>query len=67
MVTASVGFHCPECTRGHTQESVRGRDVFALARSRAVVTEAIIAINVVVFVIDVATGAGSSAADPSAT
>jgi membrane associated rhomboid family serine protease len=58
MRTASVGFHCPGCTRTQGQTSLRGREIFALARNRAVVTEAIIAINVIVFVIDVATGAG---------
>lgn len=58
MRTASVGFHCPECTSREGQRSLRAADVFALARQRAVATEAIIAVNVVVFVLDLVTGAG---------
>lgn len=58
MRTASVGFHCPECTRREGQRTLASRDIRMMARHRAVVTELIIAVNVVVFAVDLATGAG---------
>jgi membrane associated rhomboid family serine protease len=48
-----VGFHCPECTRSSGQKVVRGA---ALARSRPVVTNALIALNVAVYVAGIGAG-----------
>lgn len=49
MVTASVGFHCPQCARQGRQQ-VHTRQTLA-ARRRPEVTTAIIGLNVVVFVL----------------
>ena len=46
MRQASVGFHCPECTRVHGQKVVTPQSI----RRVPVITNAIIAINVAVFV-----------------
>lgn len=50
MRQASVGFHCPECARSGRQRVVSGR---ALRASRPVVTTALIAANLAIFVADV--------------
>ena len=52
MRQASVGFHCPVCARSGRQRVVTGR---SLARSRPVVTLALIAVNVAVLVADLPT------------
>lgn len=49
MVTASVGFHCPQCAHQGRQQ-VHTRQTLAAAR-RPQVTTAIIGVNVVVFVL----------------
>lgn len=49
MVQASVGFHCPECTKTGRQRVYRGPA--ALAPSRPIVTQVLIGINVVVYVV----------------
>ena len=46
MRQASVGFHCPECTRTHGQKVVRGSQL----RTRPLVTNLLIALNVAIFV-----------------
>jgi membrane associated rhomboid family serine protease len=48
MSTASVGFHCPECARTGRQK-VYTRATWSGALHRPVVTQALIAINAVVF------------------
>lgn len=46
MNQASVGFHCPECTRSGAQKIVRPNQLIG----RPIVTQALIALNVAVFV-----------------
>jgi len=58
MHQASVGFHCPECTKAGAQKVYQGP---AALRSQPVVTQVLIAINVAVFVLGVVV-AGSAAA-----
>lgn len=58
MSQASVGFHCPECTKSSGQKVIRG----AQLRITPVVTQALIAINLAVFV----AGMGSGLATRSA-
>lgn len=48
MHQASVGFHCPECSRQGAQKVVQGVQAF---RSRPIVTQVLIAVNVAVFLI----------------
>jgi membrane associated rhomboid family serine protease len=48
MHQASVGFHCPECTKGAQQHVVTAQSLV----TRPVVTIALVAINVAVFVAD---------------
>ena len=55
MHSASVGFHCPECAKEGSQRVQRG--VPNSRRNSALVVNVLIAINVVVFVIELATGA----------
>lgn len=55
MQSASVGFHCPECAKEGSQRVRRG--VPNSRRNSALVVNVLIAINVVVFVIELATGA----------
>jgi membrane associated rhomboid family serine protease len=57
MVQASVGFHCPECARAGAAQVHTSRSLFAT--QRPIVTTALIAINAVWFVADLATAAGS--------
>ncbi|MGQ0432046.1 MAG: rhomboid family intramembrane serine protease [Microthrixaceae bacterium] len=52
MSQASVGFHCPECTKSSGQKIIRG----AQLRTRPVVTQALIALNVAVFVAGMGSG-----------
>ena len=53
MTPASVGFHCPECTRSGSQRVYTSR---TLPGSRPIVTLVIIGINVAVFVVGLAQG-----------
>jgi membrane associated rhomboid family serine protease len=55
MHQASVGFHCPECTKVGAQKVYTARNLQGLA-GQPVITTAIIAINVVVFLIGIAAG-----------
>ncbi|HEY8544122.1 MAG TPA: rhomboid family intramembrane serine protease [Acidimicrobiales bacterium] len=52
MRQASVGFHCPECARGGQQKVVTARSL----GTTPYVTAALIALNVVVFLIDLLSG-----------
>ena len=52
MNQASVGFHCPECTRSGAQKIVRPGQLV----NRPVVTQALVAINVAIFVIGMGAG-----------
>ena len=54
MHQASVGFHCPECTRSGRQQVVRGP--VAAGGSGLLVTNALIALNVAVFVFGLGSG-----------
>ena len=56
MHPASVGFHCPECAKTGSQRVQRG--IPSSRRRGALVVNALIAINVVVFVLELATGVG---------
>src|SRR5690606_2221258 len=47
MTTASVGFHCPECARGGRQRVYTSATIARL--NRPVLTQAIIAVNALVF------------------
>src|SRR3954454_12697937 len=47
MTQASVGFHCPECSKASGQKVFTARTVFR--SQRPIVTQALVAINVVVF------------------
>ena len=47
MTQASVGFHCPECAKGGRQKVYTARTVFA--SQRPIVTQALVAINALVF------------------
>lgn len=52
MHQASVGFHCPECTRQGAQKVYRGAAVFA---SRPLATQILIGINVAVYLVTLLT------------
>ena len=54
MVTASVGFHCPECVKASGTRVVRPGQLL----HRPWVTQGLIAINVAVFVVQVLDGGG---------
>lgn len=54
MHQASVGFQCPECSRSGAQRVYTGTSAFA--PSRPAVTLALIAVNVAVFLLGIATG-----------
>jgi len=60
MTTASVGFHCPECAGAGRQKVYTGRAAFGAAKS-VVLTPALIAINVGVFLLTL--GGGGSASE----
>jgi membrane associated rhomboid family serine protease len=64
MHQASVGFHCPECTRGARQHVVTARSLV----SRPVVTMVLVAANLAIFVADAlsAGGMGNSLGEWSA-
>ena len=49
MIQASVGFHCPECAKSGRQRVYHGRS--AMAPARPIVTQVLIAVNVVVYVV----------------
>lgn len=53
MHQASVGFHCPECTKAGSQQVYRG---VASLQARPLVTQVIIAINLLAFAAVVASG-----------
>lgn len=53
MSQASVGFHCPECTKRSGQKVIRGAQ---LMRVRPMVTQALILMNVAVYVAGVGPG-----------
>ena len=53
MSSASVGFHCPECTRSGKQKVYTARTVLT---SRPLVTQILIGINVAVFLVGTASG-----------
>jgi membrane associated rhomboid family serine protease len=54
MHQASVGFHCPECTRGSGQKVVRANQL----NRTAVVTNALIALNLAIYVYGIVGGTG---------
>jgi membrane associated rhomboid family serine protease len=53
MRQASVGFHCPECTKKGAQKIVRPSQ---LLNARPVATQVLMAINIVVFVVGIGPG-----------
>jgi membrane associated rhomboid family serine protease len=53
MRQASVGFHCPECTKQGAQKIIRPQQ---LLNARPLVTQALIAINVAIFAIGIGSG-----------
>ncbi len=53
MHQASVGFHCPECTKRGAQKVVRPRD---LLNKRPVVTQVLMAINAAVYLVGIGPG-----------
>ncbi|MCB0972025.1 MAG: rhomboid family intramembrane serine protease [Acidimicrobiales bacterium] len=63
MHQASVGFHCPECTRSGAQKVYRGPAAFEV---RPILTFVLIGLNVAVFALVVAIG-GASALGGSTT
>lgn len=52
MSQASVGFHCPECTKSSGQKVIRASQL----RSRPIVTQALVAINVAIFALGIGSG-----------
>ena len=56
MNQASVGFHCPECTRSGSQRIVRPGQLI----TRPIVTQALVALNVAVFVAGMGGGMSTS-------
>jgi len=63
MTTASVGFHCPECAGAGRQKVYTGRAAFGGAKS-VVLTPALIAINIGVFLWSLAGGGGGTGISP---
>src|SRR5581483_255461 len=63
MNQASVGFHCPECARGGRQKVYTSRTLFAA--NQPVVTQALIGINVLVFLAGAAQAGGGLLSDAS--
>jgi membrane associated rhomboid family serine protease len=60
MITASVGFQCPECVRGPSGHAPRQRTVAGgvVARDPFLVTKILIGLNVAVFALELARGSG---------
>ena len=56
MRQASVGFHCPECTKAGAQKIIRASQLV----SRPVVTQVLIAVNVAVYLVGIAQGGDTS-------
>jgi membrane associated rhomboid family serine protease len=56
MRQASVGFHCPDCTKTGKQKVVRGAAAFGGVVTRPVVTQVLIAMNVAVFALAMTSG-----------
>jgi membrane associated rhomboid family serine protease len=56
MHQASVGFHCPDCTRGHRQKVVTARSM----QSAAVVTTVLVAANLAIFITGAFIGGGGN-------
>jgi membrane associated rhomboid family serine protease len=54
MHQASVGFHCPDCVRAGKQRVVQGRQAFGV--TTPVLTAAIVGINVLVYLLQMAAG-----------
>ena len=52
MHQASVGFHCPDCAKRGAQKVVRASQL----RTRPILTQALIAINVVIFLVGIGSG-----------
>ncbi|MFL6204057.1 MAG: rhomboid family intramembrane serine protease [Acidimicrobiales bacterium] len=52
MHQASVGFHCPECARSGAQKVVKANQL----RTRPIVTQVLIALNVVIFLAGIGSG-----------
>src|SRR5688572_10940318 len=52
MHQASVGFHCPECTKQGAQKVVRAHQL----RTRPTLTYALMAVNIVIFILSVGSG-----------
>lgn len=50
MTTASVGFHCPNCVKKHSQKVIPGKAAISKAQDFPL-TKAIIAVNVAIFVL----------------
>jgi membrane associated rhomboid family serine protease len=55
MHQASVGFHCPECTRKGSQRVMTARSL----ATRPIVTTVLVAANLAIFVADMVSGAGA--------
>lgn len=63
MTQASVGFQCPECVKGSSQKVITARALSQ--RATPVLTTALIAVNVAVFVVSTMGAGGSALFDPS--
>jgi membrane associated rhomboid family serine protease len=59
MHRASVGFHCPECTRGTGQRVYTARSLV----TRPMLTIALVAINLIIFVADLGSAGGTGLGD----
>ena len=59
MTQASVGFHCPECSR-HGRQRVYTARTLLRGANQPYVTQALIAINVAVFLLGLGQGSGSA-------
>lgn len=62
MTQASVGFHCPTCTRSGAQRVIPARAILA-KRNATPITTALIVVNVVAFLVDRSGGASLSLAE----